>query len=139
MADHNLYSGLIRLHVLYHASAGAIFGLGMIRELRHHGYRVGPGTLYPILHRMEQKGYLRSKQDLVQGKVRRVYAITTRGRSELRQATDKVRELYQEMVEGQGEPSPAHPRKEGISAGSRGRPSVNSTPSRGGEGAARRQ
>jgi PadR family transcriptional regulator PadR len=56
MADQDLYSGLVRLHVLYHASAGVIFGLGMIRELRHHGYRVGPGTLYPILHRMERKG-----------------------------------------------------------------------------------
>lgn len=112
MADQDLYSGLVRLHVLYHASAGAVFGLGMIRELRHHGYRVGPGTLYPILHRMEQKGYLQSRKQLVQGKVRRVYAITARGRRELRQATDKVRELYEEMVEGRGEPSPAHPDKE---------------------------
>lgn len=137
MADQDLYSGLVRLHVLYHASAGAIFGLGMIRELRYHGYRVGPGTLYPVLHRMEQKGYLRSKQELVQGKVRRVYTITTRGRGELRQATDKVRELYQEMIEGKGEPSPAHPRKEGIPVGRRSRPSVNARPLHGGEGAAR--
>ena len=112
MADQDLYSGLVRLHVLYHASAAPIFGLGMIRELRHHGYRVGPGTLYPILHRMERKGYLQSKKQRVQGKVRRVYAITARGRRELRQATDKVRELYEEMVEGHGEPSPAHPDKE---------------------------
>jgi DNA-binding PadR family transcriptional regulator len=139
MADQDLYSGLVRLHVLYHASVGVIFGLGMIRELRHHGYRVGPGTLYPVLHRMEQKGYLRSKQELVQGKVRRVYAITTRGRSELREATDKVRELYQEMVESQGEPSPAHPRKDGVSARSRRRLSDKSTPLQGGEGVARRR
>jgi DNA-binding PadR family transcriptional regulator len=110
MADQDLYSGLIRLHVLYHASRGAIFGLGMIRELRHHGYRVGPGTLYPILHRLEEKRYLRSKSMRVEGKQRRVYAITSKGRSELRSATAKVRELHDEMVEGHGEPSPAHPR-----------------------------
>jgi DNA-binding PadR family transcriptional regulator len=109
MADQDLYSGLIRLHVLYHASRGAIFGFGMIRELRQHGYRVGPGTLYPALHRMEQKGYLRSKRRIVEGKLRRVYAITARGRAELRQAVLKVRELYEERVEGEGEPSPAHP------------------------------
>src|SRR5688500_12562173 len=60
MADQELYSGLIRLHLLYHASREPIFGLGMIRELRRHGYRIGPGTLYPLLHRMEAKGYLRS-------------------------------------------------------------------------------
>ncbi|HWE96112.1 MAG TPA: PadR family transcriptional regulator [Tepidisphaeraceae bacterium] len=123
MADQDLYSGLIRLHVLHHASAGTVFGLGMIRELRHHGYRVGPGTLYPILHRMEGKGYLRSKQQLVEGKARRVYAITARGTKELRQATEKVRELYVEMVEGRGEPSPAHPARSG------GKPEL-----RGGEG-----
>ena len=109
MADQDLYSGLIRLHVLYHASAGVVFGLGMIRELRHHGYRVGPGTLYPILHRLEEKGYLRSTQQSVAGKGRRVYSITRRGRAELRHATEKVRELYAEIVEGEGEPSPAHP------------------------------
>ena len=110
MADQDLYSGLIRLHVLYHASAGSIFGLGMIRELRRHGYRVGPGTLYPILHRLEAKGYLRSKQQTVERKVRRCYEITRRGRAALRDAAGKVRELYEEMIEGGGEPSPAHPR-----------------------------
>src|SRR6476660_1391699 len=109
MADQDLYSGLIRLHVLYHASEGPLFGFGMIQELRRHGYRIGPGTLYPALHRMEQKGYLRSKRQIVSGKIRRVYQITPRGRTELRQAAEKVRELYLEMVEGKGEPSPAHP------------------------------
>lgn len=109
MADQEVYSGLIRLHVLYHASAGKVFGLGMIRELRRHGYRVGPGTLYPILHRMESKKYLRSKAELVEGKMRRCYVITARGQRALGGAVDKVRELYEEMVEGRGEPSPAHP------------------------------
>ena len=59
MDDQELYSGLIRLHVLYHATREPVFGLGMIRELRRHGYRIGPGTLYPLLHRMEQRGCLR--------------------------------------------------------------------------------
>src|ERR1700689_3390924 len=101
MAHQDLYSGLVRLHVLDHAAVGPIFGLGMMQELRHHGYRVGPGTLYPMLHRMEKKGYLRSRQKVVQGKMRRVYAITSRGRVELPEAKEKVRELYEEMVEGQ--------------------------------------
>jgi len=121
MADHDLYSGLIRLHVLYHASEGPLFGFGMIQELRHHGYRVGPGTLYPALHRMEQKGYLKSTRQIVSGKVRRVYQITSRGRAELRQATEKVRELYHEMVEHEGEPSPAHPSPRQTTAAKGGR------------------
>ena len=135
MADHDLYSGLVCLHVLYHAAAGPIFGLGMMQELRHHGYRVGPGTLYPMLHRMEGKGYLRSRQKVVEGKMRRVYAITALGRAELPEAKEKVRELYEEMVEGRGEPSPAHPSKDATPANRRrrssGRPKM---PHHGGEG-----
>ena len=124
MADQDLYSGLIRLHVLYHAAAGPIFGLGMIRELSRHGYRVGPGTLYPILHRLESKKYLRAWEQIVEGKVRKCYAITARGRSALAHATEKVRELYEEAVEGKGEPSPAHPQNGKVLRSRRRRESV---------------
>ena len=62
-ADRDLYSGLIRLHVLHHAAEEPIFGLGMIEELARHGYRISPGSLYPLLHGLEQKGYLRSRQE----------------------------------------------------------------------------
>jgi len=99
MADQDLYSGLIRLHVLYHASREPIFGLEMIRELRRHGYDISPGTLYPILHRLEAKKYLASRQRLVSGKLRRCYTITKLGRRALRQARDKVRELFDELFE----------------------------------------
>lgn len=131
MADHDLYSGLVRLHVLYHASVGAVFGLGMIEELRHHGYRVGPGTLYPLLHGLERRGYLRSKKQLVEGKIRRVYAITKKGRGELVKAAQRVRELYEELVEGGGEPSPAHPGSKSKRGANR---NPGSTAKRGGEG-----
>ena len=60
--DRDLYSGLIRLHVLHHAAEQPIFGLGMVEELARHGYRISPGTLYPLLHGLEEKGYLRSTE-----------------------------------------------------------------------------
>jgi PadR family transcriptional regulator PadR len=60
--DRDLYSGMMRLHVLHHAAEGPIFGLGMVEELARHGYRISPGTLYPLLHRLEKKGYLRSSE-----------------------------------------------------------------------------
>jgi PadR family transcriptional regulator, regulatory protein PadR len=100
MSDQDLYSGLIRLHVLYHASRERIFGLGMMKELQRHGYRIGPGTLYPILHRLEEKGYLVSQPQTVAGKRRRSYAITRRGRQALKQASEKVKELFDELFEG---------------------------------------
>ena len=68
--DRDLYSGLIRLHVLHHAAHEPIFGLGMVEELARHGYRISPGTLYPLLHGLEKKGYLRAVE-LRNGKSRR--------------------------------------------------------------------
>jgi DNA-binding PadR family transcriptional regulator len=99
-ADRTLYAGLIRLHVLHHAVEGPIFGLGMIEELARHGYRVSPGSLYPLLQGLEKKGYLRSTE-LRKGKsLRRVYRATPLGRKALAASKSKVRELFHELIEG---------------------------------------
>src|SRR5689334_8020500 len=63
MDGRELYSGLIRLHILYHACEEPIFGLGIMEELARHGHKVSAGTLYPMLHSMERKGYLRSRAE----------------------------------------------------------------------------
>lgn len=99
MDDPELYGGLIRLHILHHAMHEPVFGLGIIEELARHGYRLSPGTLYPMLHGLERKGYLGSRVRRVGGRVRRVYTITARGRRGLEAATGKVRELYGELLE----------------------------------------
>lgn len=98
--DHkDLYSGLIRLHILHHAAKEPIFGLGMIEELGRHGYRLSAGTLYPILHGLEQRGYLSSKVHRNGARVRRVYRATAAGRRALEIARNRVRELFGEMFE----------------------------------------
>jgi PadR family transcriptional regulator PadR len=98
-ADQGLYSGLIRLHILHHACEEPIFGLGMIEELARHGYRLSPGTLYPIVHGMEKKGLLRSKQQQANGKIRRVYSATPNGRRAFQAAKQRVRELFGELFD----------------------------------------
>ena len=99
-ADRDLYSGLIRLHVLHHATEEPIFGLGMIEELARHGYRISPGSLYPLLHSLEQKGYLRSKEQRNGKSLRKVYRATPKGKRALSAAKNKVRELFRELIEG---------------------------------------
>ena len=94
-----LFAGLIRIHVLIHASHEPLFGLGMMAELAHHGYRIGPGTLYPLLHGMERNGLLKSAIADVGGRKRRVYTITRAGRAALVKARKKVDELYDEIHE----------------------------------------
>lgn len=93
----NFFLGFIRLHLLYHASQEAIFGLDMIRELATHGYQLSPGTLYPILHGMERDGFLRSEKQIVAGKIRKNYYMTDEGRTALAEALVKVRELVDEI------------------------------------------
>jgi DNA-binding PadR family transcriptional regulator len=99
-----LFSGLIRIHVLVHASHEPIFGLAMMEELAHHGYRIGPGTLYPLLHGLERSGLLKSARKTVGGRKRRVYKITSVGKKALEKARVKVDELHHELHE-------EHPRK----------------------------
>lgn len=96
-AHQDLYIGLVRLHVLHHAAEEPIFGLGIIHELGRHGYRLGPGTIYPLLHSMERRGWLRSRSRLMDGHQRKVYTATAAGRRALAEARDFVRELFEEM------------------------------------------
>ena len=98
-SQQDLYSGLIRLHILHHAAEEGIFGLGMIEELGRHGYKLSPGTLYPLLHRLEEKRLLRSFPRTEAGKIRRIYRATATGRMALRSAKEKVRELFGELFE----------------------------------------
>ena len=86
-ADRDLYSGLVRLHVLHHAVQGPIFGLGMIEELARHGYRISAGSLYPLLHRMEQVGYLRAAEIRNGKSLRKVYRATPQGRRTARRTS----------------------------------------------------
>jgi DNA-binding PadR family transcriptional regulator len=105
MKDHRreLFYGLIRIHVLVHASQGPIFGLAMMEELARHGYRIGPGTLYPLLHGLERAGLLKSFPDPKVSR-RHMYRITSAGRRALARAKEKVDELHHELHE-------AHPRR----------------------------
>jgi PadR family transcriptional regulator, regulatory protein PadR len=99
-ADRDLYSGLIRLHVLHHAAEEPIFGLGMIEELARHGYRISAGSMYPLLQGLERKGYLRSTEQRNGKSLRRVYRATPLGRKALAASKSKVRELFHELIEG---------------------------------------
>ena len=98
--NRDLYSGMIRLHILHHAKHEAIFGAGMAAELARHGYKISPGTLYPILHGLERRGYLKSEEQRSGKSIRRLYRITASGCRALKTAKLRVRELFGELIEG---------------------------------------
>jgi len=72
----------------------------MIEELARHGYNISAGTLYPILHNLEKKGYLHSKERREGRSRRKVYGATPLGRRALETAKNRIRELFLEVVEG---------------------------------------
>ncbi len=85
--------------MLHHAVQEPVYGLAMIEELARHGYRLSAGTLYPILHGLEEKGYLTSVRRRMGKTTRRVYRATPMGRRVLQSAKGKVSELFGELLE----------------------------------------
>ncbi len=94
----DFFLGFIKIHILHHAAEGEIYGLWLIEELAHHGYRLSPGTLYPILHSLESRHYLQSSRRNVDGKIRKYYRITPEGERALAEAKEKVRQLIDEII-----------------------------------------
>jgi PadR family transcriptional regulator, regulatory protein PadR len=99
---HDVLAGFVRLHILHHATTGEIYGLWMIDELAHHGYKLSPGTLYPMLKAMEKRGYLISREERAGRSVRRPYRTTPLGREALAVGQARLRELFREFAPAAG-------------------------------------
>lgn len=94
----DVYLAFVRIHVLHHAAEEPIFGTEMMAELKRHGYEIGPGTLYPLLHALEAEGVLRSTRESP-GNGRRYYRTTETGDALLGEVRAKIRELVGEVME----------------------------------------
>jgi PadR family transcriptional regulator PadR len=99
----DFFLGFIKIHVLHHAAQEPIYGVAMITELARHGYELSPGTLYPLLHSLEEQGYLARTDRVVEGRVRKYYVITNEGRAALQEAKQKIAELVREVLEDEDE------------------------------------
>jgi DNA-binding PadR family transcriptional regulator len=95
----NFFLGFIKIHILHHAGEAPVYGLALIAELRRHGYELSPGTLYPVLHQLEEAGYLSRLERVVNGKMRKYYALTRRGTAALGEVREKTAELVGEVLE----------------------------------------
>jgi PadR family transcriptional regulator PadR len=93
----DVFLAFVRVHVLHHAAEDRIFGLEMMEELNRHGYDIGPGTLYPLLHGLEEGKVLASTRETVNGKVRRYYRTTRAGDALLAELRAKIGELVDEV------------------------------------------
>ena len=78
--------GHLDLLLLAVISSGAKHGYAVIEDLREQSedtFDLPEGTVYPALHRLEKSGFLASDWSVVQGRRRRTYRLTNRGRGAL--------------------------------------------------------
>lgn len=84
----DLLQGTLDLLILKTLSWGPAHGYAVARwieQLTGEVLRVGEGSLYPALHRLEERGWLASSWQLSSTKRRtKVYRLTTKGRQQLR-------------------------------------------------------
>jgi len=90
--------GAVSVHVLHHAAKGDVHGAWLTEELARHGHRLSPGTLYPLLHRLEDEGLLTGRDEVVDGRVLRRYRVTKQGRQALAELRQVVAELAGEVT-----------------------------------------
>jgi DNA-binding PadR family transcriptional regulator len=95
----DFFLGFIKIHILYHASKELIYGFWLTEELDRHGYKLSSDTLYPVLRSLEEKTLLESYQQTVEGKIRKYYKITPKGKEALAEARQKIKELVREVIQ----------------------------------------
>ena len=88
-----------KAHILHHAAQGPVYGLWLIEELKHHGYHVSPGTLYPLLRRMERYGWLKAERTHRKHTKQRIpYRITAAGIAALERIRLQAEKLHAELL-----------------------------------------
>jgi PadR family transcriptional regulator, regulatory protein PadR len=84
----DLLQGTLDLLILKTLSWGTTHGYGIarwIQQVTNDMLRIEEGSLYPALHRLEERGWVESSWQLSSTKRRtKVYRLTTKGRQQLR-------------------------------------------------------
>lgn len=98
--DRSLVSGSTTMLLLKLLSEKDMYGYEMIETLREKSknvFELKAGTLYPLLHGMEDKNYLTVYEKEVGGKVRKYYSITKTGRKVLEEKKEEWK-IYSSAV-----------------------------------------
>jgi PadR family transcriptional regulator PadR len=106
----SFWQGLVRLVVLHQASRGPVYGRRLSKFFREQGYSISPGSLYPLLHRLERAGWLQSRLKVYKGRARKYYDITPQGQSCLEEVRREVTPLVREVIWGEGSAPVFHPK-----------------------------
>jgi PadR family transcriptional regulator PadR len=91
-SDTPLLLGTLDLLILKALSLAPLHGLGVARrveQITKGAYVIGPGSLFPALHRLEQRGWLAASSGESENKRKaRYYRLTSAGRRQLARETE---------------------------------------------------
>lgn len=100
--DKSLISGSTSMLILKLLEEKDMYGYEMIETLRDRSrnvFELKAGTLYPLLHGMEAKGYVEAYEREVLGKTRKYYRLTKEGKRCLKAKKEEWKE-YSKAVAG---------------------------------------
>ena len=97
MIDREFQRGFVKLYALWRASKGEVYGVQIIEEMRVLGFKVSPGTLYPVLHTLLEEKDVTVADHVVNGKVRKLYRATPKGRDEAEEVIEKLQKLLRKL------------------------------------------
>lgn len=100
LIDKSLTSGSMTMLILKLLSEKDMYGYEMIDTLRKRSqnvFELKAGTLYPLLHGLEEKGMVNVYEKEYTGKVRKYYSLTKQGRELLDKKTEEWK-VYSEAV-----------------------------------------
>lgn len=97
MIDREFQRGFIKLYALWRASKGEAYGVQIIEEMRELGFKVSPGTLYPVLHALLEEKDVTLDERIVNGKIRKLYRATAKGREEAEEVIERLSYLLRKF------------------------------------------
>ena len=93
----SLLQGTLDLLILRALALGELHGLGVSRridQITRGTFKVGPGSLFPALHRMEDAGWLESRWDTSENNRKaKYYWLTKPGRRQLEVETGQWKRI----------------------------------------------
>jgi len=95
-ASSSLMSGISELLLLRLLSERQMYGYELARAIRaatRQAISVGEGVLYPALHSLERRGWLKARRCTVNGRTRVYYALTRAGLRHLKRITQEWRRI----------------------------------------------
>lgn len=101
--DAQIKKGLLDACILATLASGESYGYKIIDDTRAV-IEISESTLYPILKRLEQAGYLTVKSQEYNGRLRKYYQITRSGLGRLEEFRDMLRgmdKMYNHILGGQ--------------------------------------